>query len=580
MEEDGYQLRIQLSAKGKRVVKGHYSDGGRNPFGPRWHKYGEQMEQCSSRKSQKLKNLWFRITIPYGRHYDKMWLLSSIENECGFHFRAFQFHYVNNMAAFFVDNLSTARSLVQASKKIRVDHCHKIIIKAAPSNTPYEQMDMSFLNPMYTVNYLDRPAEHIQSCLWKRYDQSLQSLDLSDLSNDPDLLSANIFFSVNNLSAIEIVLQIISEYYRQVISLNLSHNRISRLAGFAYLFYLTPQLQSLNISYNKIRNVQDLDHIHNLELRELWLEGNPVRGAVDGDSAYYRLITYHFPTIERLDGRSFKENLFFEQEEPKPLPQIKGSFFVSEEIKTYLAKFLHQYFTLYDSGNRKSLLSLYHENTCCSFSLPNVFYPRVCFDQIKEYWKENRNLLRVKRPDLRRQLIKYNRLQVVGFLCNLPKTEHDLPSMSVDVSFQSTSLMCFTVEGKFKEVNDSGSRTPYVHFRRTFVIVPASENSAQILNDQMVILNSYIDSQETSSRTSSTSSLPVCDHTSFPAASDAASSFSKYTGMKPDWAVKCLQDNNWDVQKAKDTFHFLKDQGAIPPDAFEVKEEPLADISG
>ncbi|CAJ0965156.1 unnamed protein product [Ranitomeya imitator] len=286
------------------------------------------------------------------------------------------------------------------------------------------------------------------------------------------LLSANIMLSLNHPPATEVVLQIISECYPQLQSLDLSCNLLSKLTGFAHLFHVTPHLQSLNLSYNMVRCLillsgqhtqkctkkidqnsinkttkhsqlaptrekVELDLIHNLELRELWLEGNPLHRAMETSSAYYRLVTYHFPSIEKLDGQFFKQNLFFEQEKPKPLPQAKGSFFVNSEIKTFLAKFLHKYFTVYDSDDRKALLPLYHENCCCSFSLPKAFYPRTCFLQIKEYWKENRNLLRVKRPEMRRQLIKYNRLLVVGFLCNLPKTKHELASMTLDVSCQN-----------------------------------------------------------------------------------------------------------------------------------------------
>ncbi|XP_069811194.1 nuclear RNA export factor 1-like isoform X2 [Dendropsophus ebraccatus] len=579
MEENYYQLQVQLSAKGKRVVKGRYCDPVRNPYGPKRYKYGESVENCSNQKYQKLKNLWFKITIPYGRKYNKMWLLNSIEHECGFHFRAFQFHYVNNMAAFFVDNFSTARSLVQASKKIQGENYHKIIIKAAPFYSLEEPMDMNILGPSDTVNYLDHRAQRIQSCLWKRYDQSLESLDLSDLVNDPDLLSANIFLSVSSASAAEIVLQIISEYYPQLLSLNLSHNSLSKLTGFAHLFNLTPHLQSLNLSYNMLCRVQDLDLIHNLELRELWLKGNPLHKSVESHSAYYRLVNYHFPAVEKLDGKFLKENLHFELEEPKPLPETKGSFFVNDDIKTYLARFLHRYFTLYDSEDRRALLPLYHENCCCSFSLPNVFYPRVYFDQIKEYWKENRNHLRVRRPEVRRQLLKYNRLQVVGFFCNLPNTEHDRPSMTLDVTFQTTSIMCFTVEGRFKEVNTSCGKIPFVSFRRTFIIVPASQDSAQILNDQMVILNPYVVQQEASSHLSPRSTLTICKQSSPPATSDLTAWFSKHTGMKPDWALKCLQDNNWDMQQAEEIFHALKNQGIIPPEAFEV-EEMAGSMSG
>ncbi|XP_073412324.1 nuclear RNA export factor 1-like isoform X2 [Dendrobates tinctorius] len=572
MEENRCQLRVQLSTKGKRVVKGHYTDAIRTPYGSKWHQSEEKMENCNNRKCQKDKNLWFKITIPQGRNYNKMWLLTSIENECGFHFRAFQFHYVNSMATFFVDKFSTARSLLQVSKKIQGFHYHKIVIKAAPVYFSNQLMDTRNMSPLNTGNSLEHRITDIQSCLWKRYDQSHKRLDLSDLENDPDLLSANIVLSVNHPPAAEVVLQIISERYPQLQSLDLSCNRLSKLTGFAHLFHLTPHLQSLNLSYNMLCNVQELDLIHNLELRELWLKGNPLHREVESSSTYYRLVTYHFPSIEKLDGRFFKENLFFEQEERKPLPLAKGSCFLNSEIKTFLAKFLHKYFTVYDSNDRKALLPLYHEKCCCSFSVPKVFYPKTCFDQIKEYWKENRNFLQVKGSEMRRQLLKYNRLQVVGFLCNLPKTEHQLDSMTLDVSCVTASLICFTFEGGFKEVNPNCRKNPIISFRRTFIIVPASEDSAQILNDQMVILNAYVGPQETPSREPPKSMLAIVEKAPSTDVSDTVHSFSTYTKMKPDWAVKCLRDNNWDVQQAKEMFHYLKIRGTIPPEAFEEKE--------
>ncbi|XP_066450560.1 nuclear RNA export factor 1-like [Eleutherodactylus coqui] len=579
MQERCNELRVQLSDKGKRTVKRRSADFIRNPHGTTGHKSGEKLENCRNQKAQKQKDIWFKITIPQGRRYNKMWLLDSIKNECGFNFRAFQFHYVRNMAAFFVDNFSIAKCLVQVSKKIQGTNYRKIAINAAPVYTSQEQMDMSIISPLDTVNALDHRTECIQSCLRKRYNPSLESLDLCNLANDPDLLSANIFFSVNASSAIEVVLQIISESYPQLLSLNLSYNELSRLTGFVHLFHLTPRLQSLNLSYNKICNIKELDLIHDLDLRELWLEGNPLHGAVESSSAYFRLVTHHFPAIEKLDGLFFSENLFFEPERPKPLPPTKGSFFVNSGIKTFLTKFLHQYFMLYDSEDRQALLPLYHENSCCSFSLPSVFYPRVRFNQITEYWKENRNLLRLKRPDVRHQLIKYNRLQVVGFLCNLPKTEHDLPSMTLDVSCQTASMMCFTVEGKFREVDASCSKKPFIPFRRTFIVVPVSENSAQILNDQMVILNSYVGPHETSSCVSNESSSAICQAPPT-TANDLVRLFSKYTGMKLDWADKCLQDNNWNLQQAKEVFIHLKNGGVIPREAFEVEEAAAGDMTG
>ncbi|XP_073521037.1 nuclear RNA export factor 1-like [Phyllobates terribilis] len=117
--------------------------------------------------------------------------------------------------------------------------------------------------------------------------------------DERDLLSDNIVLSLTHAAAAEVVLQIISECYPQLQSLDLSCRRLSKLTGFAHLFYLTRHLQSLNLSYNELCRVEELDLIHNLELRELWLEGNPLHGAVESFSACYRLVTY-FPTIEKL----------------------------------------------------------------------------------------------------------------------------------------------------------------------------------------------------------------------------------------------------------------------------------------
>ncbi|XP_073522182.1 nuclear RNA export factor 1-like [Phyllobates terribilis] len=66
-----------------------------------------------------------------------------------------------------------------------------------------------------------------------------------------DLLSDNIVLSLTHAAAAEVVLQIISECYPQLQSLDLSCRRLSKLTGFAHLFYLTRHLQSLNLSYNE-----------------------------------------------------------------------------------------------------------------------------------------------------------------------------------------------------------------------------------------------------------------------------------------------------------------------------------------
>ncbi|CAH2255716.1 nuclear RNA export factor 1 [Pelobates cultripes] len=525
--------------------------------------------------------------IPYGKRYDKSWLLHSIEQECGSQFKAFQFHYVNNMAVFYVDSFKIAKNLVRVSKRIQGELYYKIVIIATPCEPPFTNMQefpassARVVSVHDTRRYSISSATEIKMCLQKRYYVMLESLDLSNLSNDPDLRSANIYFPLNKASSIEIILQILAECYPKLISLNLSHNSLHCLTGLAPLYYTTPNLKSLNLSYNKLCQVEDLELIQHLDLKDLWLEGNPISTS-SVTSSYYRL--YNMPTlvapfdgtapvvsgkrIQKLDGHIFKPNFFFEIGDSKALPPVQGSFFGNENIKSFLGQFLSKYFTLYDSVGRQALLQFYHENAVCSFSLPNVKFPKMCHEQLNDYWKENRNLMKVKKTDLRQQLIKYNRLHVVGFLCNLPKTEHNLQSFTVDVSMQTPHLLCFSVQGVFKEASviwENLVRT----FRRTFVIVPAPPGvSAQILNDQMVILKSYGSPESSSMAIALPGSPRSCNKTLDSEKMAVLQTFSDQTAMKTDWAQKCLEDNNWNIKQAGDIFRFLKDRGAIPIEAF------------
>ncbi|XP_041316491.1 nuclear RNA export factor 1-like [Pyrgilauda ruficollis] len=52
---------------------------------------------------------------------------------------------------------------------------------------------------------------------------------------------------------------------------------------------------------------------------------------------------------------------------------------------------------------------------------------------------------------MRFKLLKHTRLNVVAFLNELPKTQHDVNSFVVDICAQTNTLLCFTVHGIFKE---------------------------------------------------------------------------------------------------------------------------------
>ncbi|KAI5239743.1 Nuclear Rna Export Factor 3 [Manis pentadactyla] len=53
---------------------------------------------------------------------------------------------------------------------------------------------------------------------------------------------------------------------------------------------------------------------------------------------------------------------------------------------------------------------------------------------------------------LRVQLLKHTQHEVLCSLCMLPKTQHDLSSFVVDTWLHMETMLCFSVNGVFKEV--------------------------------------------------------------------------------------------------------------------------------
>ncbi|XP_036151590.1 nuclear RNA export factor 1 isoform X5 [Myotis myotis] len=383
---------------------------------------------------------WFKITIPYGRKYDKAWLLSMIQSKCSVPFTPIEFHYENTRAQFFVEDASTASALKAINYKI-LDQDNRrisIIINSSP--------------PPLTVQNELKPeqVEQLKLIMSKRYDGSQQALDLKGLRLDPDLVAQNIDVVLNRKSCMVATLRIIEENIPELLSLNLSSNKLYRLDDMSSIVQKAPNLKILNLSGNELKSERELDKIKGLKLEELWLEGNTLCDTFRDQSTYISAIRERFPKLLRLDGHELPPPIAFDVEAPTMLPPCKGSYFGTETLKTLVLHFLQQYYAIYDSGNRQRLLDAYHDGACCSLSIP--FTPQnPARSNLGEYFKDSRNVKKLKDPTLRFRLLKHTRLNVVAFLNELPKTQHDINSFVVDISAQTNTLLCFSVNGVFKE---------------------------------------------------------------------------------------------------------------------------------
>ncbi|XP_045645434.1 nuclear RNA export factor 2-like [Ursus americanus] len=500
---------------------------------------------------------WFKVTIPYGRKYDKTWLMSSIQSFCSVPFTPVDFHYVKNQARFFVQDVDTASALKDVSYKICDEENRKISIFVNPSTVPY------------SVRYKLEPEqmEQLKLTMNKRYDVSQQALDLQCLRFDPDLVGHDIDIILNRRNCMAATLQIIEENYPKLLSLNLSNNKLYKLDGLSDIIEMVPTVKILNLSKNELHLVWELNKMKGLDLEELWLEGNPLCDTFPDQSTYISAIRDCFPMLSRLDGQELSPPVIMDTDTPSLIKPCKESYKGSDTLKSLVLQFLQQYYMIYDSGDRQGLLGAYHDEACFSLAIP--FNPEdPAPSSLCEYFKESRNMKKPKDPYLCVQPLKRTNRDIVFSLCVLPKTQHDLSSFLVDIWFQTEKMLCFSVNGVFKEV-EGKSQGSVRAFTRTFIATPASNSSLCIVNDELFVR----DATPNETRSAFSNQEPTLTSSTMPTLSqeqqEMVHAFSTQSGMKLEWSQKCLQDNEWNYTTAGQVFMMLKNEGKIPEEAFK-----------
>ncbi|XP_057706544.1 nuclear RNA export factor 1 isoform X1 [Corythoichthys intestinalis] len=504
------------------------------------------------------RSSWYKVTIPHGKKYNKKWLLTALQNICSVTYTPVQYHVDGTRVHFYLDDPTAASALHKCSHKITDTDGYKVEVHVNPSNPP--NLLLSDLKPV--------DIEHLKQCMSKRYDGSQLALDLNNIRTDPDLVSQNIEVILNRRTHMETVIKIIEENIPELTGLNLSNNRIQKLDELSELVTKVPNLKSLNLSHNELKLDRDLDKLKGLKLVELWLVRNPLCDTFKDQASYIIAVRERFPRLLKLDGNDLPPPIGFDLETPTTIPPCKGSYFGSDEIKGLILRFLQQYYSIYDSANRQPLLDAYHDGASLSLTIP-FSYQNPSRSSLGEYQKDNRNLKRIRDSTTRFKLLKHTRLNVVAFINELPKTQHDISSFTIDVNTYTNTLLSFTVSGVFKEVAVNGkSRDSTMAFSRVFITVPAGNAGLCIVNDHLFI------------RLASTEEIrkafvaPAPTPSSSPVPTLAAplqemlTAFSQKSGMNLEWSQKCLQDNEWDFDKAAQIFTQLQTEGKIPDVAF------------
>ncbi|KAM4818666.1 nuclear RNA export factor 2-like [Thomomys bottae] len=479
---------------------------------------------------------WFLVKIPCGRRFDKTWLMNSIQSYCSVPFTPVDFHYDRSWAQFFIEGANVADALREICYKICGEKGQKVSIFVGPSCVPYS----------VRYKFTDEQIEQIKLTMKKRYNVEEQALDLQKLRFDPDLVDHDIDFVLNRRHCLSIAVQIIQENFPELAYLNLSNNKIYRLDALSDIIHYCPDIRFLDLSRNQLRSVLELNKVKGLKLDELWLEGNPLCGTFPDQSSYQRAVHTYFPQLLWLDGQQF---------DPPAGPGAEGHWLMNpsrqgdeedEGLRERVLQFLKEYYSVFDNGNRHDLLGAYHDEACFSVSVP-ASASDIGSSCLIEYFKHNQNLNTLKDPYVQRKLLKQKKHDIVDALCLLPKTQHDLGSFMMDMCFQTGKMICFSVNGLFREEAGGNSQNSVRAFTRTFVAVPGSGTKQVSLTCRVVscrdlcIMNDQLFVRDTASEVSGTFTSHVGPDprpTLSPVQCEMVQSFSIQSGMKLDWSEK------------------------------------------
>lgn len=141
-------------------------------------------------------------------------------------------------------------------------------------------------------------------------------------------------------------------------------------------------------------------------------------------------------------------------------------------------------------------------------------------------------------------------------------------------------MIVLTVTGLFKERNTNPKAEYTRTFQKTMVIVP-NNGGFCIKNELMHINNASVLQTKNAfkapaivSTPMAATPMPVATQIAAPQQIDDATkmqmiqAMSLHSNMNVEWSRKCLEETNWDFQRAGFVFSELYKQNKIPPEAF------------
>jgi len=526
------------------------------------------------------KTRWFKIRLrnTKDKGYDKAGLLQFFAQELEMAFHAINYVEEESSILFWVQGDELADAFRAINKRVSLPDGAKVDIHVL---NDHQAPPMADVGDIVVVDAL-------KQVLNNRYTLETQALDLSEFDKNDILRSQGFYAPLTKIPTLEALATVIREAGVVIKALSLRGNNLGHLTDVARIFGggAPFNVEILHLGDNLLKVFTELDKLRTWPLKELFLEGNPIHEYQKGDRGVLTsAVKKRFPKLKRLDEEDMPVEIGFEvetEEEQKQLPSPLKLGSSSPEALELIKAFLQHYFEIYDR-NKQELLPAYHPDSV--FSISAVFNRAIPHKQadLSVYTKKGfRNLKNFVWNDSETQPgVKTEPLNIVAFLNNLPKTEHDPNSLTIDTGFVSSALLTFVVTGLFREIPSSSSASssssssttssaPIRSFSRSFVTIPVGAGM-QIINDQLTITNAT-ESQLRNAFKEPTPApvVPAVVPTELPALTPEQQvllvEFMKQTNLIENFALDALQSAGWNLDEARNLFEQHKDK--IPPQGF------------
>mmetsp|Transcript_40140 Transcript_40140/g.65082 ORF Transcript_40140/g.65082 Transcript_40140/m.65082 type:complete len:615 (+) Transcript_40140:183-2027(+) len=423
-------------------------------------------------------------------------------------------------------------------------------------------------------------SEEIAVFLKAHYDEASGVLSLAALASQPEFQNKTVDLNLKMVP--NRIVRIIDTVCPKVVTIDLSRNNLKTLEHFNELHTSAPAVQNLSFDTNSIQEFKELDHLKNLNPRELLFLNNPITAK----AAYREEVQARFKSLKYLDREPVKPVISFPLLDhvvsaPINLPPIQGSYFDVATSQQLAESFASRYFNLFDT-HREGLLNVYSDRSCFSLSTDTQQGGR---DPLVRWFRYNRNLEKIKDANTRVNLLNMGALEILSVLAKFPKTQHLSESLCVDCCLLNglmpgVVLLQLSVHGTFVEVAaNSGETDAQIFFDRVFLLIPAIPGSpAAAAGWPAVILNDQLHLRHRDARSSSPSPFPVVPPAALPPTLPTVAyppteqpslqelmtvDFMKATSCTKEVAESFLASCGWNAAEASAKLSQMQAQGVV-----------------